>query len=128
MKTCDAMVDTPVACSFRELDVTYPNSRFVLTVRDFDSWLYSTERHLSGRIPDEQWKREVRLKTYGVLRWNRDAFTNAYYSHTQAVIDHFKRRSNALLTINIVAGQGWDLLCPFLEVPIPTDRFPFAKD
>ena len=35
----DAATDTPVACSFRELDRQYPGSRFILTVRDPDSWL-----------------------------------------------------------------------------------------
>jgi Sulfotransferase domain len=37
----DAAVDTPVACVFKELAEAYPDARFVLTVRDMDSWLAS---------------------------------------------------------------------------------------
>jgi len=128
MECYDAVGDTPVACSFRELDAEYPGSRFVLTVREIRSWLASTERFFSGQpLPVEGWRREVRLKTYGVLQWDREAFEAAYYRHFKTVLAHFRCRRNELLIIDITAGQGWDVLCPFLEVAEPDDKFPHEK-
>ena len=40
----DAATDLPIGHFFRELDVRYPGSKFVLTVRDEDSWAQSLSR------------------------------------------------------------------------------------
>jgi Sulfotransferase domain len=127
MQSHDAAVDTPVACSFFELDSLFPESKFILTVRDFRTWLLSTQRFFSGPLPEEAWQREVRLKTYGVLRWDRAAFLRAYHRHVELVLDYFEHRPHRLLVINIVGGEGWDLLCPFLGMSIPEHPFPHAN-
>jgi Sulfotransferase domain len=129
LKSHDAVVDTPVACSFRELDASYPDSRFILTVRDLPSWLESAEQHFL-RVPSEalpSWAVEVRLRTYGVIHWDRDAFAKSYLGHVEMVKAHFKDRPKALLILNIVAGDGWEVLCPFLDVPAPRHNFPHAN-
>jgi hypothetical protein len=124
----DAVSDTPVACSFRELDRLYPRSRFILTVRDIASWLASTERFFSAEPrPADSWRREVRLRTYGVLHWDRGAFEAAYHRHYETVVAHFRGRRNELLIMDITAGEGWDVLCPFLNVPAPDEIFPRAN-
>ena len=41
----DALQDVPWAALFRELDQAYPGSKFILTVRDEDAWLYSASSH-----------------------------------------------------------------------------------
>jgi Sulfotransferase domain len=120
----DAAVDTPVACSFRELDKLYPGSRFILTIRDFRSWLASTQQFFHGPPPIEPWRCEVRLKTYGVLNWNRSAFLSAYHRHVETVLDHFGDRPDQLLVIDITAGEGWETLCPFLGTAVPAEAFP----
>ncbi|NDQ55816.1 MAG: hypothetical protein GZ088_01935 [Acidipila sp.] len=123
----DAAVDTPVACSFRELDTRYPSSQFILTVRDIRSWLASTEAFFAGLPPTEEWKREVRLRTYGVLVWERRAFLNAYHRHLEAVLDYFGNRPAQLLILDICAGEGWEMLCAFLGIPVPNVPFPHAN-
>jgi hypothetical protein len=123
----DAAVDTPVACSYPELDELYPGSRYVLTVRDFRSWLASTEQFFSRPPPQESWLREVRLRTYGSLEWDRQTFLKAYHRHIETVMDYFKDRPNVLVIMNIVAGEGWDVLCPFLGLPVPSEAFPHAN-
>lgn len=121
---CDAATDTPVACSFRELDRQYPGSRFILTVRDPDSWLSSARREFEGRAVRESWKREVRLRTYGVLEWDAVAFLGAYHRHVRNVCSYFSSRPGYLLVLDIVAGEGWKPLCEFLGRPIPRRPFP----
>jgi hypothetical protein len=90
----DAASDTPVACSYRQLDARYPGSRFILTVRDFRAWLESTRAFADRPIPREEWKRED-------------------------VLEYFARRPEALLILDITAGEGWKPLCAFLGEPVP---------
>jgi hypothetical protein len=123
----DAAMDTPVACSFREMDILYPNSQFILTVRDSRSWLKSTKLFFARHPANAEWQREVRLKIYGVVEWNRRAFLDAYNRHTEAVLDYFADRPGQLLILDICAGEGWDKLCPFLEMPAPNTSFPHAN-
>jgi hypothetical protein len=121
---CDAATDTPVACSFRELDRRYRHSKFVLTVRNRDGWLASAEREFSGRRVSELWKREVRMRTYGVLEWDADTFCEAYDRHLEAVRTHFRDRHEALLVLDITRTPSWAPLCEFLGRPIPEQPFP----
>jgi Sulfotransferase domain len=122
----DAAVDTPVACSFRELDELHPDSRFILTIRDFRSWLKSTEAFFGAREPAEPWKRQLRMKTYGVLTWERGAFLRAYHRHVETVLEHFANRPRDLLILNIVGGEGWEPVCVFLGKIAPPVAFPHA--
>jgi hypothetical protein len=120
----DAASDTPVACSYRQLDARYPGSRFILTVRDFRAWLESTRAFSDRPVPVEQWKREVRLRTYGVLEWDRSALLRAYHRHIEDVLEYFAHRPEALLLLDITAGEGWKPLCAFLGEPVPGIDFP----
>jgi hypothetical protein len=45
----------------------------------------------------------------------------------QAVTDHFRGRHRDLLHIDIPGGQGWETLCPFLGVEIPSAPFPWQN-
>ena len=40
-----ALVDVNAACRYRELDVMYPGSKFILTTREREPWLESCRRH-----------------------------------------------------------------------------------
>jgi hypothetical protein len=122
----DAAVDTPVACSFRDLDELHPGSRFILTIRDFRSWLASTEAFFGAREPVEPWRRELRLRAYGVLRWERGAFLRAYHRHVEAVLEHFANRPRDLLVLDLAGGEGWEPLCAFLGKAVPPVAFPHA--
>lgn len=43
-----AIVDISVVPGYPALDRAYPGSKFILTVRDMDSWLVSLKRHLTN--------------------------------------------------------------------------------
>jgi hypothetical protein len=38
--------------------------------------------------------------------------------------EYFKDRPDDLLVMNICAGEGWEILCPFLDCGIPKIPFP----
>jgi hypothetical protein len=121
----DAATDTSIACCFEELDTRYPGSKFILTLRDTASWLRSAAVEFEGRPVSERWKREVRLRIYGVLDWDPASFLRAYRRHETHVLSHFAGRLDALLVIDITSGKDrWTPLCRFLQCPVPDLPFP----
>ncbi|MFM6277398.1 MAG: sulfotransferase, partial [Dolichospermum sp.] len=43
LNVCDGIIDITVAPYYAQLDTIYPDSKFILTVRDKESWLKSLE-------------------------------------------------------------------------------------
>ena len=43
----DAAVDLPLPAFYPQLDARYPGSKFILTIRDPETWLVSVRRHWS---------------------------------------------------------------------------------
>jgi hypothetical protein len=119
----DALTDLPVAVYYPELDRRYPGSKFILTIRDMDSWLESARIHFSRR-PTSAFGRDVRLAAYGVVGFDRDRYRYVYETHVRNVAWYFRDRPDALLTLDVVAGEGWDKLCPFLNRDVPLEPFP----
>lgn len=116
----DAVQDTPWPLLYRELDERYPNSKFILTIRDTDRWINSVVKHFKGHeIPLHQW-------IYGVpaAKGYEDAYIKRYEGHNQEVLDYFKDRPDDLLVMDITKGDGWEKLCPFLGKEIPPVPFP----
>lgn len=119
----DALTDLPMATFFPQLDKRYPGSQFILTVRLSDSWLESARAHFT-RDPKSDFGRDVRLATYGVTGFDRDRFRYVYDTYVRNVGEYFRGRPEALLTMDIVGGEGWEKLCAFLGRPIPDGPFP----
>lgn len=126
----DAATDTSVAYRFEELDRLFPGSKFILTMRDEQSWLasYSRFRSLQVRI-GQDWPmlretRRVREVLFGTQEFDPETWLAGYRRHTARVLDYFASRPQDLLVMNITAGDGWEKLCPFLGKPIPPIPFP----
>ena len=116
----DAIADLPVPSLYTELDREYPDSKFILTVRDLQSWIDSEKVHhskLEGPIF------EVFLM-YGSWYFDQDMFISRYQEHCRRVIEYFKNRKEDLLVMDICGGDGWQKLCPFLEIDEPEVSFP----
>lgn len=124
----DAATDLPIGTYFRELDQLYPGSKFILTERPLDPWLASIERQFTtSPEPATAYRRDVRMATYGVARFNRDRFARVHSDHAAGVRDYFKDRPDDLLIQNYFDGDGWDSLCTFLNRPVPDTPFPNVK-
>lgn len=126
IKHYDAAADISVAYSFKELDKTYPNSKFILTIRDEKQWKRSIKNH--GILYPPHTKSEASLvwrkKVWGTIELDEYATQAAYTIHHNEVITYFADRSDDLLVLNICGGDGWEKLCPFLHKPIPQKKFP----
>ena len=121
-----AVTDIPVAPYYPQLDTIYPGSKFILTVRDVDSWIVSARNHWR-LIPS--WEADpfygfLHAAVYGCLDFDEERFRWAYESHRRAVTRYFAGRDEDLLVMDIVGGDGWEVLCPFLGREVPDTPFP----
>jgi hypothetical protein len=126
-----AVTDIPVAPYYAELDHCYPNSKFILTVRDVESWLRSLEADWKF---SEGWRKTNRdfraffefifAVVYGTLEFNRERCARVYQRHCEQIRAYFKNRPDDLLILNVCSGQGYERLCPFLGLPVLSESFP----
>ena len=130
----DAASDAPVAISFRELDIKYPTSKFILTTRDIDTWLRSMEWLLNHKNRIELyeparrlWVEDIRTRAYGTITYDPQKLRTAYDAHLAAVRSHFSERPMDLLEMDLPAGDGWGKLCPFLGKQVPEVEFPHVN-
>ena len=130
----DAIIDTILPLlHYREYATRFPGAKFVLTTRDPESWLRSIRRHmLRMRATDAE---NFSAELYGslILRgWTTGEagdrqLVDAFLSHNQSVRDFFSGTPDRFLEIDIVGRDGWEKLCPFLEVSEPDMIFPDQK-
>ncbi len=129
------VIDLPVVPFYAQLDRIYPNSKFILTVREKDAWLRSCELH--WRLMMGWWDNFPQFRrfhefisacVYGTLKFNCERFAYVYDTHVRNVREYFKDRPGDLLVIDICGGEGWEKLCPFLGLPIPAAPFPHANE
>jgi hypothetical protein len=122
----DAASDVSIVPYYPQLDAAYSGSKFILTVRNIEDWLQSMERWWRGERKPSEYMIEVRLAVYGIHTFHADRLKYVYEKHVAEVKKYFADRPGDLLTINICAGEGWDMLCPFLNKPMPGTSFPFV--
>jgi hypothetical protein len=109
-----------VTYSFELADAAYPNARFILTVRDLDSWVDSRRRHV------EKNRERKAAGAYGgkFLDVDVDGWIADYRAHEARVRAHFAGRPDDFLALDITGGHGWNPLCTFLGLPVPDMPFP----
>jgi Sulfotransferase domain len=123
--------DHPGCDYWRELSADYPKAKLVLTVRDPDAWFDSGRTtvfsddfyRMLERAPEsvQAFFRSVgAFAFFEAHRNDRAAMTDYFRQHNQAIIDTID--PDRLLVFE--AGQGWEPLCKFLEVPGPEIPFP----
>jgi len=134
LETYQAVTDISVSPYFAQLDSIYPGSKFILTLRERDAWLDSVKNHWEFMWQwaphDRQFRVFLEFITacvYGTHKFQRDRFVYVYERHQQGVQEYFANRPHDLLTLDICAGDGWEKLCPFLNVPMPAKPFPRAN-
>jgi hypothetical protein len=129
LDTHDALTDTPIPSFYRELDARYPDAKFILTIRDAEGWLKSCKKQFTQKLADKQNDAHNRLfmDIYGCTMFDEQKFRAAYDRFINGVRDYFNGRPDKLLIMNVVAGDGWEMLCPFLNKSIPDIPFPKAN-
>ena len=105
---------------YRFLDQQYPYSKFILTIRELESWLDSRERKVEKNLSSPHYHHSFRSV-------DREGWTKHRAEYLAELERHFSRRPGDLLSIDIPAGEGWEKLCPFLGMSAPDVPFPYKN-
>src|SRR5579859_3971104 len=139
-----AATDESVSAVYKFLDFRFPGSRFILTERDEEEWIRSTEAHrrralielrrlapgekissivrrFSGEVDDPHGERDRAVETmltqmslYETVEFDEPKFRAGFRRYHADVERYFSDRPGDLLRIRICDGEGWEKLAPFL--------------
>lgn len=81
---------------YQELYRQYPNSKFILNIRDVENWIKSRNNHLNGFYTKE-------LCSLYKLNKNElnDLWRKIYFKHMNDVLNFFENKPSSLLIFNI---------------------------
>lgn len=135
-----ATVDFPASVCYQELLAAFPEAKVIHTVRDPERWYNSTSETIyqaSSIFPGWLLKliRPVGrlIEMQERLIW-QNLFEGSFENRTQA-IEIFQQRTeevkrvvpaDRLLIFDV--KDGWEPLCRFLDVPVPSTPFPHVND
>lgn len=118
----DALEDTPWYMIYKELDQLIPGSKFILTIRDEESWYTSISKHIGDlRAAHHEW---IYGRGKGLVKDHRQNAIDVYRRHNGEVRAYFKDRPDDLLVIDFTKREQWEPLCRFLDKEIPALPFP----
>jgi hypothetical protein len=119
----DAFQDNPWPILYKELDTKYPDSKFILTLRDSESWINSQVDHFGyHETPMRNW-----IYGTGCPKGNENTYIKQFEPHNKEVQDYFRARPQDLLTMDLAKADGWEKLCSFLRADIPNAPFPYTN-
>ena len=116
----DAFGDNPWPSFFRELDIAYPGSKFILTTRDPEQWYDSAYKHFGKNGS------KMREWIYSAASpvGHSEEYINRFTNHALDVRDYFAERPADFLEFDVAKNDGWEALCAFLDKPVPRRQFP----
>lgn len=122
----ESFEDWPWLILFREMDAAFPDSRFILTIRDPVRWLASYRAMLAAEGGPVAVVARARAFLYGfaVAAATDDDLQRRFARHNAEVCGYFQDRPDRLLVVDWEQGHGWRELCGFLDVPMPMEDFP----
>ena len=144
----NATVDWPGGYFYRELAEFYPEAKVLLSVREPASWERSMRQTVWSVRHGESLIRLLSsaqacvnprwagfLNMIDRLLWEGDGTFAGGHDDPESMIATMRRHNEAversipadrLLVWNV--SEGWEPLCEFLELPVPTEPFPRAND
>ena len=149
-KTAQVFQDVPFSHFevIPHLDKAYPDSKFILTVRDNpEQWYNSITKYhaklygLNGRTPTYEDLQNAKYLHKGFLTrltvdahgttpedpYNKEVLIKHYEKHNTDVIEYFKDRPDDLLVINLSDSQAYQKFIKFLNVDSPYTAFPWEN-
>ena len=133
--------------TFKHLDKAYPNSKFILSIRDNpEQWYNSLIKFHSklfgnGKVPTKEDLMNVKYVFKGWMwkfnrlfdglpendPYNKEILMNHYQKYNEEVIKYFKDRPNDLLIINLSDKNAYKKFCSFLDISSPFNDFPWEN-
>jgi hypothetical protein len=149
--TADAFQDAPFGYPglYRELDRAFPNSKFILTIRDSpDGWFESLVRFHTklfssdpSRPPNEDDLKNATYRYKGYIfegytflygypkipLYDENAYKNHYVRNNDEKRNYFKDRPNDFIEINLAIKEDFPRLCEFLGLETEISGFPWLN-
>jgi sulfotransferase family protein len=143
----ESTVDWPGGFVYRELAEAHPDAKVLLSVRDPETWEPSYREtigsfshgdtligHLSAarKEIDPRWRRYLELVDR--MLWNeRSPFGDGWEPEQmkQQMLAYNESVKAAIPPERLLVwevSEGWEPLCEFLEVPVPSEPLPHAND
>ena len=136
----NSAVDFPVSLFYEQLINKFPDAKFILTLRDFDTWYISTANTIY-KVPTilPEWFKQVvyPIRIFIAMQVNliwvglfnnrfsdKESAKIVYYEHIESVKKTIP--SDKLLIYHV--NKGWGPLCEFLNVAVPEIPFPKVND
>lgn len=151
-KSADAFQDSPFPLKglFKELDKAFPNSKFILTVRDDENqWFNSLIKFHAKRFSSDKanpptemdlknadyiypgWALDMKKAFWNypnVKLYDEDYYKKQYIDHNQDVVNYFKGRENDLLVLNVAEEKSYQKLAAFLNIEVSDKaKFPWLN-
>ena len=146
---CKGGVDWPVFCWYKELMDIFPKAKVLLTVRDPHAWFHSQKfiaDAIQGLVAEAPYSwffsligarqfaenmRKVSMLQYGITgKLNRallageEASVKFYEEHVEEVKASVPPENLLVFSVK----EGWQPLCSFLGLPVPSIPFPNIND
>ena len=121
----DFVNDFPICFKYKHIVNVFPEAKAILTIRNIDDWLNSCKTHWSTHTENNGNWNNYKLEMFGSLTFNEFNFRKVYANHINEVTTFFD--PTQLLIMDIANGDGWDKLCPFINVDIPNVTFPHTN-
>lgn len=112
---------------YPQLDINYPGSKFILSIRDRSAWLHSAEKWYSQSPVYPPRDNPARLETFGCMTFDRERFEYVYDHHLDGVKRYFANRPGDLLISEVGRENPWTDICEFLGKPIPEQPYPYLN-
>lgn len=122
----DGFADISALYFYRRLDEMFPNTKFLLTKRDLESWLQSCSVHFDNETSGSEDTDQLRLMLYGTVTYDEHKFRDTYLRHQKAIKEFFANRPDDLLEIDICGGESMERMCTYLDLPLP-DNLSFPR-
>ena len=123
VRTKDSFEDLPW-CSpgfYQVLDKEFPESKFILTIRDSNNWLRSFKQEWFSSNDNASGLTQFVNATFDLS--SDESIKETYEKHNYDVQQYFQDRDN-LLVVDWEKGDGWKEVCGFLNQPIVDMPFP----
>ena len=123
----DAVVDAPMYLFWEQLFAAYPDAKFILTVRDPQSWFHSAKEFFrfffqklcGGVVPKDT--AALHTLTYGSAIPDNDSWQNAFEAHVESI--RAKIPANQLLIIDLEkeGNSAMGKVCRFVRPAAGSD-------
>jgi hypothetical protein len=126
----DCVSDAPFYVLFKELDIAYPNSKFIFIDRNVDDWAISQIRYSKHKgfrgvlVPDPHVILEEEYFTNIEAVWSFDRLKQNYNEHKERVLEYFANK-DSLLLLELENNEKEKRICEFLKINYnPKIKFP----